>query len=104
MELPNIQQHWLRRYGLARALLTKIVDECEKGYGWSGRWISGGFCEDWPENMKNRIRRLNRAMNRYADNAFKFRPRYQRVARTRALLATAYADAVELMVLYLFNK
>ncbi len=100
MELPNIQQRYIRRYALAVVLATRLSSAANDQFRLPGEsdvehrfcgWISGGFKEHWPAAIKNRLRRLNRRANKYRCRASFMRPRYQR----RETLFKLCSDAVK---------
>ena len=102
MELPNIQQRYIRRYALAVVLATRLSSsandlfrvpgESDTEHRFAG-WISGGFKDHWPSAIKNRLRRLNRRASFYFDKAVFFRPRYQRTATLYKLCEAAVDQA-----------
>ena len=106
MELPNIQQRYIRRYALAVVLATRLSSSANDLFRVPGEsdtehrfmgWISGGFKDHWPSAIKNRLRRLNRRASFYFDKAVFFRPRYQRMAKLRTLIDAAVICATDEM-------
>ena len=102
MKLPNIQQRYIRRYALAVVLATRISSsandlfrvpgESDTEHRFTG-WISGGFKDHWPSAIKNRLRRLNRRVNKYRLQASLMRPRYQRTEKLFKLCQDAVEQA-----------
>lgn len=102
MNLQNVQRHWLRRYGLAHALLQNLSSTAAAKYGFKCPVVAG-ICEHWPESIKSRAERLRSAKIRYSDNALSFRPKNQQMARYVYLLHKARLmgeDTVMLSRLY----
>lgn len=51
-----------------------IRDDATATYGTNGTWIAGGFCDHWPESIKQPLRDLNLAINAATDAGFAARP------------------------------
>lgn len=54
-------------------------------YGVAGNALSGGLFPHWPQHEKQRIRRLNRAVNRLSDAGFQARPKRVQMETMRML-------------------
>lgn len=63
------------------AFLSAMREE----YGVAGNVLSGGHYPHWPDNVKRKSRRMNRAFNRLCDAGFNCRPRYMRLDTMRKL-------------------
>jgi hypothetical protein len=84
-------------FRLAFLARQRLQMECERGrklYGVAGNVISGGFYPHWPDNVKHKVRRLNRVCNRLDDAGFKARPARVQMATMRTLRQDATMDAI----------
>lgn len=85
------QAYWLRRVGLADAIIRDLSRIGEARFAIAGAsqfegWVSGGLKDHWPTALKNRIRRLSRYCAACERKAMFWRPKYQRMTKFYALL------------------
>lgn len=75
-------QELSRKAGMAKFLYNTYLDRALKKYGYPKNWpnhISGIINGDFPENVKDRLRNLNRTYRRYLHMAAAARPKYKKV-------------------------
>jgi hypothetical protein len=75
-------------FKLAFLARQRLQEECARSrnlYGVAGSVISGGFYPHWHEDIKRRIRRLNRMCNRLDDAGMRARPARVQLATMRTL-------------------
>lgn len=69
----------------ARQRLYHYLEAARERYGVAGNILSGGAYPHWPEDVRRRVRRLNRVVNRVNDAAFAARPPRVQLATMRTL-------------------
>lgn len=79
---------------LMRQRLYHFLESARNRYGMAGNVVSGGHCDGWPHDVKQRSRRLNRACNRLDDAGMKARPPRVQMATMRTLRNTCATDEI----------
>lgn len=75
-------------FRLEAAIRTRLWSVIAAGiaeHGQAGNVLSGGAYPQWPSSLRQRVRRLNAAMNRACAAGFAARPPYARMHTMRQL-------------------
>lgn len=85
---------WFTLAFLMRQRLGDVLERGRNQYGVAGSLISSGFYPHWPEEVKQKIRRLNRAANRLDAAGFKARPKRVQLNTMRNLRLDSHTNEI----------